>query len=113
VSHPDGVDAVLDLVNGSHAIRGDAEILKPGGSLVSTLHAADERWFAKRHIRAHNISSTTNPLSSPQGLRAVARMLADGTITARITSTVELDDAGQLLDKLRKTGVRGKAVIRL
>jgi NADPH:quinone reductase-like Zn-dependent oxidoreductase len=112
-SHPEGVDAVLDLVNGPHAIRGDAEILKPGGSLVSTLHAADEGWFAKRHIRAHNISSTTNPLSSPQGLRAVARMLADGTITARITSTVELDGADQLLDKLRKTGLRGKAVIRL
>src|SRR6476660_3522378 len=27
-SHPDGVDAVLDLVNGSDAIRRDAEILK-------------------------------------------------------------------------------------
>src|ERR1700693_4207357 len=35
-SHPDGVDAVLDLVNGSDLIRRDAEILKPGGGLVST-----------------------------------------------------------------------------
>jgi NADPH2:quinone reductase len=112
-SHPEGVDAVLDLVNGSDAIRSDADILKPGGSLVSTLHAADEDWFAKRHITAHNISSTTNPLSSPQGLSDVAGMLTDGTITARITSTIELDAAGQLLDKLRKTGLRGKAVIRL
>jgi NADPH:quinone reductase-like Zn-dependent oxidoreductase len=112
-SHPDGVDAVLDLVNGSAAIRGDAEILKPGGRLVSTVHAADRRWFARRHIAAHNISSTTNPRSSPQGLSEVAGMLADGTITARVTSTIELDGAGQLLDKLRKTGLRGKAVIRL
>lgn len=113
VSHPEGVDAVLDLVNDSAAIRGDADILKPGGSLVSTLHAADEGWFAKRHITAHNISSTTNPLSSPQGLSDVAGMLADGTIRARITSTIELDAAGQLLDKLRYAGLRGKAVIRL
>ena len=30
-SHPDGVDAVLDLVNGTDAIRRDAEILKSGG----------------------------------------------------------------------------------
>ncbi len=51
-SHPEGVDAVLDLVNGSNAIRRDAEILKPGGSLVSTIHAADEGWFAKRQITA-------------------------------------------------------------
>src|SRR5690348_3086911 len=41
-SHPDGVEAVLDLVNGSDIIRRDAEILKPGGVLVSTRYAADE-----------------------------------------------------------------------
>jgi hypothetical protein len=40
-------------------------------------------------------------------------MLADGAITARIRSTVTLDGAGQILDKLRHGGLRGKAVIRL
>ena len=112
-SHPDGVDAVLDLVNGPDAIRRDAEILKSGGSLVSTIYAADEGWFAEHQITAHNIASTANPLSSPQGLTEVARMLADGTITARIRSTVELDGVGQMLEKLRNGGLRGKAVIRL
>jgi D-arabinose 1-dehydrogenase-like Zn-dependent alcohol dehydrogenase len=54
-----------------------------------------------------------NPFSSPQGLNAVARMLADGTIAARIRSTVDLDGAGQVLETLRNGGLRGKAVIRL
>jgi NADPH2:quinone reductase len=112
-SHPDGVDAVLDLVNGSDAIRGDAEILKSGGSLVSTIYAADEAWFAERKITAHNIASNANPLSSPQGLTELARMLADGKITARIRSIVELDGAEEMLQMLRKGGLRGKAVIRL
>jgi NADPH2:quinone reductase len=112
-SHPNGVDAVLDLVNGSDAIRRDAEILQSGGRLVSTIYAADEGWFAERQITAYNIASSANPLSSPQGLNEVARMLADGTITARIRSTVELDGAGQMLEKLRNGGLRGKAVIRL
>ncbi len=112
-SHPDGVDGILDLVNGSDAIRRDAEILKSGGSLVSTLYAADERWFAARHITAHNIASRANPLSSPQGLDRVVRMLADGTITVRIRSTVELGGAGEMLETLRHGGLRGKAVIRL
>ena len=40
-------------------------------------------------------------------------MLADGIISARIRSTVELKDAGQMLDKLRHGGLGGKAVIRL
>jgi NADPH:quinone reductase-like Zn-dependent oxidoreductase len=112
-AHPDGVDAVLDLVSGPEAIRRDAEFIKPGGRLVSTIFAADETWFADRQITAHNSASSANPLLSPQGLTEVAGMLADGTITARIRSTVELDGAGQILDKLRNGGLRGKAVIRL
>jgi len=112
-AHPDGVDAVLDLVSGPDAIRRDAEILKPGGSLVSTIFAADEAWFAERQIAAHNNASSANPLFSRQGLDQVARMLADGVITARVRSAAGLDAAGQVLDKLRHGGLRGKAVIRL
>jgi len=112
-SHSDGVDAVLDLVNGQDGIRRDAEMLKSGGRLVSTLYAANEGWFAARQITAHNIASSTNPLSSPQGLSELARLLADGTITARISATVELAGVGQMLENLRHGGLRGKAVIRL
>jgi NADPH:quinone reductase len=111
--HPDGVDAVLDLFNGPDAIRRDAEVIRPGGQLVSTIFAADEGWFAQRHITAHNHASSENPLISPQGLATVAQMLADGTITARIGSTAALTDAAKVLDDLRTGGLRGKAVIRL
>jgi NADPH2:quinone reductase len=112
-AHPDGVDAVLDLISGPEAIRGDAEFIKPGGHLVSTIFAADEGWFADRQITAHNSASSANPWLSPQGLTEVAGMLADGTITTRIRSTVDLDGAGQILERLRQGGLRGKAVIRL
>jgi Zinc-binding dehydrogenase len=88
-SHPDGVDAVLDIVNGRSAIRGDVEFLRPGGRLVSTVFGADVGWFAERHIRAFNIvghttpfGGTPNPKQSRQGLTEVAHMLAAGTITA-------------------------------
>jgi NADPH2:quinone reductase len=110
-SHPSGVDAVLDLVNDTNAIRRDAEILKSGGSLVSTLYAADAGWFAQRKITAHNIASNANPLSSPQGLSEVASLLEHGRITARIGSRFELDDAGQMLEKLRHGDLRGKTII--
>lgn len=121
-AHPQGVDAVLDLVNGPDAIRRDAEILKPGGNLVSTIYAADKDWFAGRKITAHNIGSnvtvstktmSANPVSSPQGLNQIARMHADGTITARIRSTVDLNGAGRILEQLRNGGLHGKAVIHL
>ncbi len=111
--HPDGVDAVLDLVSGRDAIGRDAEVIRPGGRLVSTLFAADEGWFAARQITAHNHASSSNPLMTPQGLTTVAQMLADGTITARIRSIVALDAAGLALDEIRRGGMHGKAVIRL
>jgi NADPH2:quinone reductase len=111
-SHPDGVEAVLDLVNGADLIRRDAEILKPGGGLVSTRYAADEEWFAERQITAVNIATLTNPLSSPQGLTRVARMLTDGTITARIQSIIPPDHIGEMREKLRNRNLHGKAVIR-
>jgi NADPH:quinone reductase len=111
-SHPDGVDAVLDLVNDSNAIGRDAQILRPGGRLVSTLFSADTGWFAERRITAHNINSNTDSLSSPQRLSEVARLLADGTITARIGSRFELAEAGQMLEKLRSGGLHGKTLIR-
>ena len=111
--HPSGVDAVLDLVSGPDAIRRDAEVIQPGGRLVSTIFAADEGWFAERQITAYNHASSRNPLISPEGLTEVAQMLADGTITTRIRATVDLDAAGQVLDELRHGGLRGKALIRL
>lgn len=112
-AHPDGIDAVLDLVSNAEEIRRDAEILKSGGSLVSTIYSADVPWFAERHVKAHNIVGNTNPFSTPEGLNEVVGMLARGTIIARIRSTVDLEGTAQILDKLRGGGLRGKAVIRL
>jgi NADPH2:quinone reductase len=112
-AHPDGVDAVLDVVNGSDTISHDAEILKSGGSLVTAQFAADEGWFAERHITAHNIALTRNTSASVEGLNEIARLLAQGTITARIGSTFELDGAAQLLEKLHSGSIQGKAVIRI
>ncbi len=112
-NHPEGVDAILDLVNGPNTIIHNTEILKPGGNLVSAIYAADIGWFAERRINAFNIASNTNPISSQQGLNEIAKMLAEGKITARIRSTVDLDKAGTLHDKIKHGGLRGKSVIRI
>jgi NADPH:quinone reductase len=112
-AHPDGVDAVLDLVNPGDAINADATILKPGGKIVSTIGAADEKFFASRNISAYNILGNANPFSTPDGLTQLARMIADGTITARITSTDPLESAAAVLDKLRTGGIRGKALLKI
>ncbi len=112
-AHPEGVDAIVDLVNPAAAIGRDADILKAGGKVVSTIRAADEKWFAERKIAAFNIGGPGNPWSSPEGLEKIAKLLADGTITVRVSDTVGLDGAAGILEKLKSGGLRGKAVIRI
>jgi NADPH:quinone reductase-like Zn-dependent oxidoreductase len=112
-AHPEGVDAILDLVNGPGAIKRDTEILKSGGGLVSTIYAADEKWFAERQIKAHNIAGNSNPFATPQGLAQLVQLLAAGTITSRVQAIVELNAASEILEKLKKGGLRGKALIRV
>jgi NADPH:quinone reductase len=114
-AHPEGIDAVLDLLDGPEAVRRNAEILKSGGRLVSLVRAIDDpKWFADRHITASNLATrVNNPMSSPQGLAEVGRLLAAGTITARIRLKAELDDAGQVLEKVHTGGLRGKALLHV
>ena len=112
-AHPNGVDAVLDNVSDHVATRRDAELLGPGRRLVSTVHAADESWFADHQITARNISGPANPFASPAGLTELAALVADGTIDARIRTVVPLDEALQIHDRLRQGGLSGKALIRI
>ena len=75
---PNGVDAVFDLVDRAGTIARVAEILKPGGRLVSTQFVADIPWFAGRRIVASNISSGKNPLATAQGLAELERCSLTG-----------------------------------
>jgi hypothetical protein len=43
-AHPDRVHAVLDLVSSADAIKRDAEVIRPGGRLVSTIFTAGRCW---------------------------------------------------------------------
>jgi NADPH:quinone reductase len=74
--HPNGIDAILDLVNGPNTIQDNVDVLKKGGKLVSTLYAADQHWFSERSVTTLNISSKTNPLVSTDGLTRLGEMLA-------------------------------------
>jgi hypothetical protein len=55
------VDAVLDVVNGKDTVARSAGVIRPGGSLLSTLRAADAKWLKTRRIAAHNISARVKP----------------------------------------------------
>jgi NADPH:quinone reductase-like Zn-dependent oxidoreductase len=93
-AHPEGVDAILDVVSQAP----DASLLKPVGRLASTLNAAGEG-----PGRANVVAEPT-----PTNLRRLAELLEQGTIDVFIQRSYELEQAGEALGALTATHTQGK-----
>ena len=79
-------DAVLDLVSDGETLEEACLARKQAGTLVTTIHVADETWFAQHGIEATNIDMAETPQSSPEGLGQLARMVADRTLTVVVAA---------------------------
>lgn len=112
-AHPAGVEGALDLVSERDAIKRLAEIVRPGGRVVSALRAADETWFAERGITAANIVMSNTPQSSPEGLHELAGYVTSGVASIHIEATRGLADAGDVLAAIKDRRISGKVVIDL
>jgi NADPH:quinone reductase-like Zn-dependent oxidoreductase len=101
-------DAVLDLVSDGETLKKQASLVKQGGTLVTTIHVADEKWFAQRSIQAVNIDLAATPQSSPEGLNQLARMVANRTLTVAVAAEKPLEQAPQVLDDVKSGRLQGK-----
>jgi NADPH:quinone reductase-like Zn-dependent oxidoreductase len=110
--HAEPFDAVLDLVSDAAALKRNAPLIKPGGTLVTTIHDADEAWFGKRDVRAININMAATPQSSPEGLDELARLLEDGRLVITIASERPLEEANAVLDGIKSGSIHGKVILR-
>jgi NADPH:quinone reductase len=97
--HPDGVDALLDLV--SYAPGAFDGALRDGARVASSNGAAGE---GPGRINLVAVPSTDN-------LRRLAAVLDDGTLRIRIHDTFEFDRATDALQALATEHVRGKLAI--
>jgi len=108
-SHPGGVDAVLDVVNNPAALAHNAQALRPGGRLLSTVFAVDPAQPDERGIAAVNIVR-------PQGaevLDRLGRMVEAGSRSGCL-SRRRCPWRRRARRKLVQHGhVRGKVVLRI
>lgn len=98
--HPDGFDAILDLVS----FTGDAApLLKEGGRLASTLGAAGDG------------PGRINVMAAPtrENLQRLAGLLGDGMLRVPVYATYELAQAPDALNALSTTHTQGKLAIRV
>jgi len=93
-AHPDGVDAVLELVSPTP----DTSVLNDGGRLASTLGAAGE---GPRHF-----NMMAEP--TPANLQRLAELLDSGALRVSIQRSYPLEQAGEALQGLPTTHTQGK-----
>jgi NADPH2:quinone reductase len=99
--HPDGFDAVLDLVN--YAPDVPATLVKEGGRVASPTGAAGEGPGRTMVMAA----------PTPENLQRLAALLADGTARVPIQATYELAQAPEALTALGTTHTQGKLAVRI
>jgi NADPH:quinone reductase len=92
--HPDGVDAILDVVSPTP----DASLLANGGRLASTLGAAGEG-----PGRFNLVAEPT-----PANLARLAELLDAGTLRVPIQRSYGFEQAAEALDALPTTHTQGK-----
>jgi NADPH:quinone reductase-like Zn-dependent oxidoreductase len=99
--HPDGFDAVLDLVNYAPGVP--ATLVKDGGRVASPTGAAGDGPRRTMIMAA----------PTPENLQRLAGLLADGTLRVPIHAIYELAQAPEALAALGTTHTQGKLAIRV
>src|SRR3954452_8304418 len=99
--HPEGFDAVLDLVNYQPDVP--APLVKDGGRVASPTGAAGEG------PRRTMLMATP----TPENLQRLAGLLADGTLRVPVQETYELAKAPDALTALATAHTQGKLAIRM
>jgi NADPH:quinone reductase len=98
---PDGVDALLDLVN--YAPGSYDAALKPDARVASSTGAAGEG------------PGRTNVMSAPtaESLQRLGALLADGTLRIPVQATYQLAEAPEALAALAAQHTQGKLALRV
>jgi len=105
--HPDGIDAVLDLVSTAGQAGPLVDLLRPGGVAISTNGALEVEAMAARELRGVNFYSD----ATPEVLATVAGLADAGRLRVSIDATVPLEEAPAAVARARTGQARGKTVI--
>lgn len=104
--YPDGIDALIDLVNRDEAASALAALVRDGGRLATTLGTADAEGLATRAVRATNVNASP----TPQKLASLAMPAASGDLQVHIQQTFALADVGAALAAF-SAGTTGKIAV--
>lgn len=103
---PDGVDVIAEMHGGDDTAR-LAELVRPGGHVVSAVGGADAETLMARGIEAANVMG----MVATAPLEALAGMLERGEIASPEVRTFPLADAAEAFEQVGSGHTRGKIVV--
>ena len=106
-SHPGGIETIIDMVSDPEVLRRMAGLVKEGGRVASSVHAADVESLSERGVRATNVGMQPEAWR----LEELARMVDAGEISVKLERTFPLAKAPVALQESRTGHVRGKIVL--
>ena len=106
-AHPDGIDALLDVVSAAEAFAELASLVRDGGKAVTTQYVADEKALAARGVTAINFALAP----STDLFARVGQAVADGRIVAPPITCISLEEAPATLEEAPARPASGKTVI--
>jgi NADPH2:quinone reductase len=108
-AHPDGIDALIDLVSDAEGFAALASLVRPGGTAVATRYAADPETLAAAGVTGINFAL--------QASGELFERVADADVAGRIVTApirrITLDDAPAALNPSNNGHADGKTVIAL
>jgi NADPH:quinone reductase-like Zn-dependent oxidoreductase len=109
VAHPDGIEAIIDVVSDPKVLRRMARLVKKGGRIASSVYAADVEYLSERGVRATNVGMQPEAWR----LEELSGMVDAGEISVQLEHTFPLEEAREALEVSRTGHVRGKIVLLL
>jgi NADPH:quinone reductase len=106
-AHPEGIDALLDLVSDATGFAELASLVRRGGTAVTTQYVADEKALDAAGVTGINFAL---PASS-ELFERVAAAVADGRIVVPPITRVSLQEVPAALSPAQARHVSGKTVI--
>ena len=106
-AYPDGVDALIDLVDPKPAFVELLDLVRPGGRVVSVHRCADPADLAPRGLTGSNVQSNPDPAL----LAELGRLAAAGAVRVAVERVVPLERAADALAAAKSSHTRGKTVI--
>jgi NADPH:quinone reductase-like Zn-dependent oxidoreductase len=107
VVHPDGIEAIVDVVSDHEALGRLAGLVKRGGRIASSVDAADAEGLASRGVEATNVGMRPDA----RRLTELSRLVDAGDISVGLERVFPLERAPEALEESRAGHVRGKLVL--